>query len=394
MNIGELVLVAFESIKSNKLRSFLTTLGIVIGIAAVIAVVGIGQGGRAMLMQEMEKFGTNLFGIWVNYRDGESFRIDDLTINDINVIKENVPQVKYLAPTTYSQMQLRGSKGKKSVQVIGTSAEYAQIRNLEMAWGRFIRDDDAAVGRRIIVLDEKTAAKLFGPGNPVGKRVMINSNSAIVVGVIKSDSSLLGFNSQQIAYMPWAFLTRLTGWKVIHELQGSATSKEEVETAMNMSKKILERRHNAPNHYYAYSMEQEMQSANKVTGIMTLVIGCIAGISLLVGGIGVMNIMLVSVTERTREIGIRMALGARRKDILVQFIIESIVLCLLGGFIGIIIGYGGALAVARIAKWPPLVSAWTVVLAVGFSVAVGLFFGIYPANKASKMDPIEALRRD
>ncbi|MDD3269660.1 MAG: ABC transporter permease [Syntrophomonadaceae bacterium] len=394
MNIGELVLVAIESIKSNKLRSFLTTLGIVIGIAAVIAVVGIGQGGRAMLMTEMEKFGTNLFGLWVNYRDGESFRIDDLSINDISVIKENVPQVKYLAPVTYNQMPLRGSKGQKTVQVIGTTAEYAQIRNLEMAWGRFIRDDDAAVGRRIIVLDEKTAVKLFGPGNPVGKRVMIMSNSAVVVGVIKSDSSMLGFNSQQVAYMPWSFLCRLTDWKVIHELQGSAESKEEVETAMNLAKKILERRHNAPNHYYAYSMEQEMQSANKVTGIMTLVIGCIAGISLLVGGIGVMNIMLVSVTERTREIGIRMALGARRKDILIQFIIESIVLCLLGGFIGIIIGYGGALLVAKLAKWPPLVSVWTVVLAVGFSMAVGLFFGIYPANKASKMDPIEALRRD
>lgn len=394
MNIGELIIVAIESIKSNKLRTFLTTLGIVIGIAAVIAVVGIGQGGRAMLMQEMEKFGTNLFGVWVNYRDGESFRINDIEINDIKVIKENVPQVKYLAPLTYEQLPLRGTKSQKSVQIIGTSAEYAKIRNFEMAWGRFIRDDDAAVGRRVIVLDEKTALKLFGPGNPVGKRVMINSNSAIVVGVIKSDSSMLGFNSQQVAYMPWAFLCRITDFKVINELNGSATSKEDVETAMNLSKKILERRHNAPNHYYAYSMEQEMQSANKVTGIMTLVIGCIAGISLLVGGIGVMNIMLVSVTERTREIGIRMALGARRKDILVQFIIESIVLCLLGGFIGIIIGYGGALLVAKLAKWPPLVSVWTVVLAVGFSMAVGLFFGIYPANKASKMDPIEALRRD
>lgn len=394
MNIGELILVAIESIKSNKLRSFLTTLGIVIGIAAVIAVVGIGQGGRAMLMQEMEKFGTNMFGIWVNYRDGESFRLDDLQINDITVIKENVPQVKYLAPASYGQMQLRGSKGHKSVQVIGTTADYAQVRNLETVWGRFIRDDDAAVGRRVIVLDERTALKLFGPGNPVGKKVMLMSNSAVVVGVIKSDSSMLGFNSQQIAYLPWSFLSRLNGWEVIHELQGSASSKEEVEAAMNLSKKILERRHHAPNHYYAYSLEQEMESANKVTGIMTLIIGCIAGISLLVGGIGVMNIMLVSVTERTREIGIRMALGARRKDILVQFIIESIVLCLLGGFIGIILGYGGALLVARLAKWPPLVCGWTVLLAVGFSVAVGLFFGIYPANKASKMDPIEALRRD
>ncbi|MEN6348752.1 MAG: ABC transporter permease [Syntrophomonas sp.] len=394
MNIGELVLVAVESIRSNKLRSFLTTLGIVIGIAAVIAVVGIGQGGRAMLMQEMEKFGTNLFGIWVNYQEGESWRPGDLQMTDISIIKEMVPQVKYLAPVTYEQIQLRGTKGQKSVQVIGTNADYAKIRNLETRWGRFIRNDDAAVGRRVIVLDEKTALKLFGPGNPVGKRVMLMNNSAVVVGVIKNDSSMLGFNSQQIAYLPWPFLTRLTEWNVINELQGSAVSKEEVEPAMNLAKKILERRHNSPNHYYAYSMEQEMESANEVTGIMTLVIGCIAGISLLVGGIGVMNIMLVSVTERTREIGIRMALGARRKDILVQFIIESIVLCLLGGFIGILLGYGGALLIAKLAKWPPLVSWWTVLIAFAFSVAVGLFFGIYPANRASKLDPIEALRRD
>lgn len=394
MNIGELVLVAIESIRSNKLRSFLTTLGIVIGISAVIAIVGIGQGGRAMLMQEMEKFGTNLFGIWVNYREGESWRPGDLQMVDITIIKEKVHQVKYLAPVTYAQMQLRGEKGQKSVQVIGTNADYAKIRNLETRWGRFIRNDDAAAGRRVIVLDEKTAQQLFGSGNPVGKRVMVMNNSAVVVGVIKNDSSMLGFNTQQIAYLPWPFLTRLTDWSEIHELQGSAVSKEEVEPAMNLGKKILERRHNAPNHYYAYSMEQEMESANKVTGIMTLVIGCIAGISLLVGGIGVMNIMLVSVTERTREIGIRMALGARRKDILVQFIIESIVLCLLGGFIGILLGYGGALLIAKLAKWPPLVSWWTIIIAFVFSVAVGLFFGIYPANRASKLDPIEALRRD
>ncbi|MGI6453677.1 MAG: ABC transporter permease [Syntrophomonadaceae bacterium] len=394
MNIGELVLVAIDNIRSNKLRTFLTTLGIVIGIAAVIAIVGIGQGGQAMLMQEMEKFGTNLFGIWVNYREGESWRPGDLTMADIDIIKEKVAEVKYLAPVSYARMQFRGEKGEKAVQVIGTTADYAYVRNLETRWGRFIRDDDADAGRRVVVLDEKTARDLLGPGNPVGKRVMLMNNSAVVVGVIKSDSSMLGFNSQQIAYVPWQFWTQLTDWREIHEFMGSAVSKEAVDPAMNLSKKVLERRHNAPNHYYAYSMEQEMEAANKVTGIMTLVIGCIAGISLLVGGIGVMNIMLVSVTERTREIGIRMALGARRKDILVQFIIESVVLCLLGGFIGIIVGYGGAFLIAALAKWPPFVSWWTIIIACAFSIAVGLFFGIYPANQASKLDPIEALRRE
>jgi putative ABC transport system permease protein len=163
---------------------------------------------------------------------------------------------------------------------------------------------------------------------------------------------------------------------------------------MERSKSILERRHNAPGHYEARSMEQEMQSANKILGIVGLVIGLIAGISLLVGGIGVMNIMLVSVTERTREIGIRMALGARRQDILVQFLFESIVLCLMGGIIGTVLGYGGAYVVAKIAHWPPLVSWWTILIAFLFSAGVGLFFGLYPANQAARLKPIEALRRE
>jgi putative ABC transport system permease protein len=186
----------------------------------------------------------------------------------------------------------------------------------------------------------------------------------------------------------------MTGYRQIHELQGSATSNANVSKAMDDCRLVLERRHNAPNRYAARSMEEEMQSANKITGIVGLIISCIAGISLLVGGIGVMNIMLVSVTERTREIGIRMALGAERKNILLQFLIESMVLCILGGIIGVILGYSGAWLVAKFAKWPPLVSWWTVLMAVGFSAGIGLFFGIYPANKASRLNPIEALHRD
>lgn len=395
MNVLELLTVALASIKSNKLRSFLTTLGIVIGIAAVISVVAIGQGGRAMLMTEMEKFGTNLFVVYVNYREGETARFPDLQVNDITVIKELVPEVKYMAPVSYSQLRLRGSVGVKTLQVLGTSADYEHVRKLNIVRGRFITGEDEAVSRAVIVIQEDTAKELFGTENPIGQRIVIKNNSVLVIGIVKPDTSALGFDSQQMAYLPLSYMRNVTGWNQINQIYGSADSKEEVALAMERSKTILQRRHNtSAEHYVCASMEEEMQTANKITGIMSLVISFIAGISLLVGGIGVMNIMLVSVTERTREIGIRMALGAQRRDILVQFLFESIVLCLMGGLIGTILGYGGAFLVAKIAKWPPLVSWSTVLIAFLFSAAVGLFFGLYPANKAARLNPIEALRRE
>ncbi|MFA7078446.1 MAG: ABC transporter permease [Syntrophomonas sp.] len=394
MNIRELMVVALASIKSSKLRSFLTTLGIVIGIAAVISVVAIGQGGRAMLMQELEKFGTNLFVVYVNYQEGEISRQSDLQVSDITLIKNVVPEVKYMAPVFYTQMKLRGSQGQKTVELLGTSADLVHVNNLEIAQGRFLNEEDESAGRQVIVIQEDTAKELFGSEKPLGQRVVIGSTSSMVVGVLKKDTSVLNDNSRQSAYITMSLMRNMTGMSYIHQIYGSATSKEAVATAMERSKSILERRHNAPGHYEARSMEQEMQSANKILGIVGLVIGLIAGISLLVGGIGVMNIMLVSVTERTREIGIRMALGARRQDILVQFLFESIVLCLMGGIIGTVLGYGGAYVVAKIAHWPPLVSWWTILIAFLFSAGVGLFFGLYPANQAARLKPIEALRRE
>ncbi|MDD4801457.1 MAG: ABC transporter permease [Syntrophomonas sp.] len=394
MNIREMMIVALASIKSSKLRSFLTTLGIVIGIASVISVVAIGQGGRAMLLQEMEKFGTNLFILYVNYQDDETFRPSDLQLSDITIIKSMVPEVKYIAPSSYSQMKLRGSQGQKNAQIIATTADYAPIRNLTLSQGRFLSDEDESAGRQVIVIQEDTARELFGPENAVGQRVVVGNSSAMVIGVLKKDSSALDNSSRHTAYITMSFIRNITGQTWISDIWASAVSKETVATAMERSKSILERRHNAPNHYRAYSMEQEMEAATQITGIVSLVISLIAGISLLVGGIGVMNIMLVSVTERTREIGIRMALGARRQDILVQFLFESIVLCLMGGFIGTILGYGGAYVVAKLANWPPLVSWWTIIIAFLFSAGVGLFFGLYPANQAARLKPIEALRRE
>lgn len=393
MNLLESIRVALEGIMTSKLRSFLTTLGIVIGIAAVIAVVAIGQGGRAVLMSEMEKIGTNIFAIYVDWRTDKQITGKEFDLSDVAVIKDKIPDITHLSPHNDAMGDVRGPKDTKYARITGVSSDFSYIRKLNMKEGRFFAEEDDAGKRRVAVLDEELALQVFGRAEALGNKINIESTPFLVVGVIAKTESALGFGGNPSVYIPFQV------WQVIFDdrivtLEGSASSKEKVNEAMGQAVKLLERRHHDPGKYASESMEQEMQTANKITGIMTLVIGAIAGISLLVGGIGVMNIMLVSVTERTREIGIRMALGARRRDILVQFLIEAVVLCLIGGLIGMALGTGGAYLIAKIAKWPPLVSWWTALLAFAFSAAVGVVFGIMPANKAARLNPIEALRRE
>ena len=393
MNMLESIRVALEGIAANKLRSFLTTLGIVIGIAAVIAVVAVGQAGRALLMSEMEKVGTNIFAVMVNWRSGESFTGREFALQDAEIIKSRVPEVSHLSPLSSTVADVRGTRKNRSAQVFGASGDLVHIRKFNLKSGHFFSAEDDQGRRRVAVLDQELAEDLFGRADPVGQKLVIKNTPFLVVGVIAKGDSVLGFGESPKIYIPvqvWQYIFS----PYVSYLEGSAASREQVDTALSQTIKVLERRHQAAGRYNGVSMEQQMQTANKVTGVMTLVISAIAGISLLVGGIGVMNIMLVSVTERTREIGIRMALGARRRDILVQFLIEAVVLCLLGGIIGMSLGIGGALLIAKLAKWPPLVSWWTVLVAFAFSAAIGVFFGILPANKAARLNPIEALRRD
>ncbi|NLI12928.1 ABC transporter permease [Pelotomaculum propionicicum] len=393
MNLLESIRVALEGIMASKLRSLLTTLGIVIGIAAVIAVVAIGQGGRAVLMSEMEKIGTNIFAIYVDWRTNKQVTGREFDLSDVAVIKDKVPDITRLSPVNQVSGEARGTKDKKSTQILGVSSDYAYIRKFNMKEGRFFSEEDDTGKRRVAVLDEELGGQIFGRVDPLGSKVTLGSTPFLVVGVVAKGESALGFEENPKVYIP------IQVWQVmfntqVQELEGSAVSKEKVDEAMGQAVKVLERRHREPGKYASVSMEQEMKTANKITGIMTLVIGAIAGISLFVGGIGVMNIMLVSVTERTREIGIRMALGARRRDILVQFLIEAVMLCLLGGVIGMALGAGGAYLIAKLAKWPPLVSWYTALLAFAFSAAIGVVFGILPANKAARLNPIEALRRE
>jgi putative ABC transport system permease protein len=381
------------SIWANKLRSGLTMLGIIIGVAAVILVVSIGQGGKEQLLKELEKIGSNLFVVYTMSVSNETIGPDErITLDDSQAILDQVPTVKAVAPSAYEYAEAETRKEKKQVLVIGTTDDYAEVRNVPLGQGHFFSDLDSRSARRVVVIDERLAEDLFGRTNPIGQKMMLKKVPLLVVGVVKNEEGMfVGSNRSQV-FIPISLWQNLFNSARVDQLEISAVSKDQVKESMDKTLKLLHRRHKNTDRYRAFSLEQEMEAANQAMGIMTTIIGAIAGISLVVGGIGVMNIMLVSVTERTREIGVRMALGARRKDVLTQFLIEAVVISMVGGIIGMILGLGGSALLALALKLPPMLSWSPVLLAFTFSAAIGIFFGIYPANKAAKLDPIEALR--
>ncbi len=395
MDLLEAIKVAIEGICTNKMRSFLTMLGIVIGIAAVISVVAIGQGGQSLLMDEVSKVGANLFAIYIDYTNDDPATTRDFSLDDIDLIKKFVPSIKGISTIENSMAQIQGPKDKKMANVRGVTGDFKTLENIEIAKGAFFSNHDAKANRAVIVIEQKLADEIFGHQEPLGKRVMVKGKPFTIIGIAKSEDSMLsGLGGAQKSYIPISTFQSLFNVRTIMGLEAQASSKDAIYIEMDKALKILERRHNNKGRYMTVTMEQQMEMINKITGIMTLIVGSIAGISLFVGGIGVMNIMLVSVTERTREIGIRKALGARRQDIMIQFLIEAVVICLIGGIIGTLIGVGGSFIIASFAKWPPLVSWGTIAVAFLFSSAIGIFFGIYPASKAAKLDPIEALRHE
>ena len=393
MNLLESVRVALESIWANKLRSGLTMLGIIIGVAAVCLVVAIGQGGKNQIMAELEKMGSNLFVVYAMSMSNETITPEErITVEDAQAILNYIPSVKAVAPSAYEFAEVETRKITVQTMVVGTTADYTEIRALPLKSGRFFNEQDTRSARRLAVIDERLAETLFGRSEAaLGKKVMLKKVPVVVVGIIKEQQSMFGGGGSQI-YIPISFWQNLFNTNRVDQLEASAISKDQVEESIDKTLKLLHRRHKNTDRYRAFNMEKEMEAANKAMGIMTTIISAIAGISLVVGGIGVMNIMLVSVTERTREIGVRMALGARRKDVLIQFLIEAVVISTVGGIIGMVLGLGGSLLMALALKIPPFFSWTPVILAFTFSAVIGIFFGIYPANKAARLDPIEALR--
>jgi putative ABC transport system permease protein len=367
-------------------------LGVIIGVAAVILVVAIGQGGKSMILGEMEKIGSNLFIVYTQTISNEALSEGErITLEDSQAIIEQISSIKAVAPSAYEYAEAETIRKTKSVMVIGTTADYAEVRNVPIGTGHFFSKSDARSSRRVVVIDERLAEELFGKTSPLGQKIMLKKVPVIVVGIVKEQSGMFGNGGHQV-YIPIGLWQNVFNSTRVDQMEISANSKEEVQESIDKTLNLLHRRHKNADRYTAFNMESQMEMANKTMSIMTTIISAIAGISLLVGGIGVMNIMLVSVTERTREIGLRMALGARRKDILTQFLIEAVAICMVGGILGMILGLGASNLLALALKLPPVFSWAPVVLAFTFSAVIGIFFGIYPANKAARLDPIEALR--
>lgn len=395
MSIKECILVALEGIRANKMRSALTMLGIIIGVAAVITVVAIGQVGQAAILSSLEGIGTNLFQIYPKGSEETPITLADLiTLQDLEVIKSVATDIKYISPVNDRALLAKYERESKRVYVTGVWSEYQHIRNIKMDQGRFLSESDEKANRRVVVIDTKLEKDLFGREDAIQKQIEIFGMSMTVIGVTKWDDSLLmgGPDYPSTVYIPFSTFRSIDGFDYVPYAVASAVSKEKTENAMKQAEQILEKRRHTQDRYHTYSLQEDMEEINTVMNILQLVIGSIAAISLLVGGIGVMNIMLVSVTERTREIGIRKALGAEYKDIIAQFLIEAVVICTIGGCIGMIIGLGGGLIAAALAKVPPLISPLTILIAFGFSTSIGIIFGLYPARKAARMNPVEALR--
>ncbi|GAA0727020.1 ABC transporter permease [Clostridium malenominatum] len=401
MNIFESFQSALQSVRANKLRSFLTMLGIIIGISSVITIVSIGDGTKNFIAGEFSDLGTNLINLKINSSDDNNIeKRDYFTMEDIEMLKGNIPEVTHVMPEIGGMGSLKTEKKSKSVRIGATNADSQKVYNIKMLKGRYLNDHDIDTRKNVVVLDEPTAKKLFGDIDIVGEKVKINVRDKYmdlnIIGVCKDPnggmSAAFGDNMPGLILMPITLGDELF---TNTDIQGLSVILSDMDNATEVSNKmvrLLENSHKNKDKYSAQQGFKELETIDKVLGTLTLVLGAIAGISLVVGGIGVMNIMLVSVTERTREIGIRKAIGAKTRDIKIQFLMESVILCLIGGTIGTILGISlGKLASSIIHVDVP-VSLKVILVSFGFSSLVGIFFGLYPANQAAKLDPIEALR--
>ncbi|WP_242144852.1 MULTISPECIES: ABC transporter permease [unclassified Bacillus cereus group] len=396
MSLLDSIKIALSSILAHKLRSALTMLGIIIGVGSIITVVAIGQGGEAMLKSKIAGSGNNLMPIHfvpdINDPFGAEQEAPKITDEDIFEVK-NIKEVSHVITTNNTMEPLEMNDKKEMVTVIGLDSEYFSVNKVKVVKGRSLNEADISQGNNAVMISTKTEEVLFKDENPVGKILEMKGQPMQVIGVYKTDNEIMGFENSEV-------LIPITLWPILYgtdEIQSIAIQSKNVDDLEEAGKKAVEvlnsrKPSESSGKYEMLNLKEFQEGVSKVTNIMTMIIGGIAGISLVVGGIGVMNIMLVSVTERTREIGIRKALGATRSKILLQFLIEAVMLTLLGGLIGICLGYGGAYIVSTFAKWPPLVSWEVVVGGVVFSMTLGIIFGLIPANKAAKLDPIEALR--
>jgi len=399
---GNITVVGLKAISRNKLRSFLTMLGIVIGVGCVIAVVAIGNGATKSVENTINSLGTNYIMIFPGASTQSGARIftgqSTLTPEDADALKTEAPAVAYVSPTVRSAGQVVAGELNWGTSIQGVSTDYPLIRSWNLAQGSFFTDQDVKAAAKVAVLGQTVVDNLFPNGDAVGQIIRIKNVPFKVVGVLeKKGGNMMGQDQDDTVIAPYTtVMKRLSGKTKIDMIQVSATSGDQVQEAQNEIDSVLRQRHRiAPNgdaDFMMRSQEEIAQTQAQSMGILRTLLLSIAAISLLVGGIGIMNIMLVSVTERTREIGIRMAIGAKGRHVLLQFLFEAVTLSIVGGLIGVAIGVAASTAVGRFLGWPIVVTPASVVISFGVAAFVGVFFGYYPARKAARLDPIDALR--
>jgi putative ABC transport system permease protein len=395
--------IAFRALRRNKMRTVLTMLGIIIGVGAVIAMVALGRGAKAQVEARIAALGQNVIQIFSgSVNRGGVFSgfggAGTLTVDDALAIQSEVPNVVAVSPEVRSGAQITYGENNWSTQIMGESVDYLTIRQWDVADGAMFTEADERSAAKVCVLGRTTADRLFVDEDPVGKVIRIKNVPVKVLGVLKrKGASMFGQDQDDTIIVPYTTgMKRFAGATTLRMIQASAASADQMVDVQNAITELLRQRHRIQagrdDDFIIRNQQEITEAQTATTETMTALLAGVAIISLIVGGIGIMNIMLVSVTERTREIGIRMAVGARGHDILLQFLIEAVTLSSTGGVLGIALGLGAAWLLTVIKKWPTLVSAESIMIAFVFSAAVGIFFGFYPARKASQLDPIEALR--
>ena len=403
LRVLQTALISLRALRRNKMRSMLTALGIIIGVASVVAMVAVGNGAQARITSQVSALGQNLLTVFAGSRKSGGVNsglgsASALTLADADAIRREVPDVVAISPEASTTAQAIANGRNWSTTVVGESPDYLKIRDWKLASGSMFADREVRGAAKVAVIGSKTANELFGPLNPVGQTVRVGNIPFVIIGLLESKGAGMGGQNQddRIIIPYTTAMKRITGEKYLRSINVQIGRADRMEIAQQQITSLLRQRHRLTaghdDDFNIFNQKEIADTVNSISKVITLLLGSIAGISLFVGGIGIMNIMLVSVTERTREIGIRIAVGAQPGDIKLQFLIEAITLSLLGGLIGVLCGVGASRLVGVFADFQAVVSTGSILLSFGVSFAIGVFFGYYPARKAAALDPIDALR--
>lgn len=404
MNIGNFFKISFKALANNKLRTFLTMLGIIIGVGSVITMLAIGQGSKKSIQSQISEMGSNMIMIHPGAQRRGGVRMDassiqTLKLTDYKSIVSDAQYVSYVSPVVQSNGQFIYGSNNYPSSIYGVDADYLEIRQLSVEDGDLFTDLDVQTNAKVCVIGKTIADNLFTNGeNPIGEVIRFNKIPFKIIGVLKSKGyNSMGMDQDAVVLTPYTtVMKRILAVTYLESIYCSAVSEDMTEKAIDELTEILRENHkllaNDEDDFTIRSQQELSSMMSSTTDTMTILLSCVAAISLIVGGIGIMNIMYVSVTERTKEIGLRMSVGARGRDILTQFLIEAVLISIAGGLIGVLLGVLASVTIKMFAGWPTYIQPWSVILSFGVCTLTGVFFGWYPAKKASRLDPIEAIR--